>query len=352
MVKEEQIQKYNKRNEMFGIKIMLCEENGKCIAHYSREEKENLPSFPDFVDESVCEKDWDLFKKSQELTKEELMAYYFDTNQGAPILFHGTSTFYLEEIKRNGFDKRNIVEEFDAKAMLIELEEACIEKNILCKSYWKNDDLENVLNVNNQKIQKETANKKNLEELNAILYTHIGHIKSNVKDFQYGPLFFTTSLERAIGYARANQSREEAGVRGTLGEFLDIVMQVYCLYKKIIGESYSFKNEKCNDLIKKVYDDKNDCIAEYIQPVIIAVRNIPWEKVTDEKGKGEFLPNIRNQLIEKRKYVEMIQDSARYIGENIEPEKMEIVELKDMIENGKIGETLVQKLYDRFGIRE
>lgn len=208
------------------------------------------------------------------------------------------------------------------------------------------------MNVNNQKIQKETANKKNLEELNAILYTHSRHIKSNVKDFQYGPLFFTTSLKRAIEYARANQSREEAGVRGTLGEFLDIVMQVYCLYRKIIGESYSFKNEKCNDLIKKVYDDKNDCIAEYIQPVIIAVRNIPWEKLIDEIGEGEFLPNIRNQLIEKRKYVEMIQGSARYIGENIEPEKMEIVELKDMIENGKIDETLVLKLYDRFGIKD
>lgn len=361
--KREAIEKFNIKGRLFNM--LILEENGKFVLHLGGKEgsvykKESLPKFvPDFVDEVVYEQNWKLFLKSRKMTKEEFekITYCIDKTKGAPIMFHGTSTFYLDLIKRNGFNKRNFYEEYGWKEMLLELEQACIESGILLESYWESgDDIDQTHTNNCYHIQNKWNNDERIVGVNSILYRNIRHIKKEVKNYQYGPLYFTTSLFRIKLYAMKQYTvKGETVVRGSLGELFNEIMRVYIMYRQITGKMYLFQKPEHNELIKKVYDTENNCVAEWIQPVLIAVKDLPWEDLTNEAREGKVSlygmsrEGVRSQnpdvyRVHKEDYIQA-QLSARYVGGDIPPEKLEIIEFKD-------DKELKQKVYERFEISE
>jgi hypothetical protein len=157
-------------------------------------------------------------------------------------LYHGTSTLFLDSIKKNGLGGRNIVEELGIINLLKELEDLC-EKHL-----------------------------SNIEEWEFLYKYQISLITSQCilpgGNYQHGNLYLTPSLKKAAQYAENKFGSE-------------ILSEVYSLINLLRKYSIPF-----SDSILKKYKNIFDLEDKNKNPLIIEVNEIPIIYLS-ESEKGE-----------------------------------------------------------------
>ena len=158
-------------------------------------------------------------------------------------LYHGTSTLFLDDIKKEGLGGTNIVDKYDLITPLKKLHS--IEKKY--REDWKYFDyIDDII-----KQKSEGAN------------------------FQHGQVYLSPSYRTAFRYATSNKYGSE---------ILSIIID---LYHKVIERGISFEFE--NIFIKSILD------KEY-SSILIEVSDIPVEYLLTENGESDVKYDIEEIL--------------------------------------------------------
>lgn len=175
-------------------------------------------------------------------------------------LYHGTSDIWLENIQKFGLGGKNIINDYDLKAMFNEAVECCQRYKIL-------------------------------DSIEMLLIERMAASETGLMNWQYGDVYVSVCPNNAENYAISNKYGSE---------YLSTIM---LFDKKIRDQEIDFKytTELHNDLV-------NELNRKAPKPILITINNVDITKLTPENSNLNIEKAV--ERIEKlyMKYKENIND--------------------------------------------
>lgn len=239
-----------------------------------------------------------------------------------PLLFHTTSTFFLDSIREYGLGAVSIHEKYDLQGMADDLYNAFAEKKLFPpmtdndkkdNCFWNNGTAWIAEKYGNDKILHHAfgkmgfCNRKNYTEKTS---------------FDYGQLYFTICAFRASLHRK-----------NLVGEYLHSIVDVYKAYHEKTNEFFRFNNPVHQELMDSIFDYETCEIASSIKPITLIVENVAFSDLLSEESKTEVafteIININNYINIQRSYV--------YTGKPIAFDNITVVEDGKTLESTAIS---------------
>ncbi len=244
------------------------------------------------------------------------------SGDSVPLLFHTTSTFFLDSICEHGLGAVSIHEKYELQGMADDLYNAFAEKELF-PNMTDDDKKDNCFWYNGTMwIAKKYGNDDILHgAFNAINICNRKHCTDKTS-YDYGELYFTTSINRAISYSQ-----------NLVGEYLHSIVVAFKAYYEKTNEFFRFNNPVHQNLIDSIFDYKTCEIVSSIKPVFLIVENVAFSDILSEGDRTQTaLPEIINALAYIRS-----QRSYIYTGKPITFDNITVVEDETALESTAIN---------------